>query len=211
MLALGDAVRALKRVGLEADARRLALEALLARVAARGRQLTMQDAHDAPTDGRQRQHLEAFLEMLAAERGAAANTLQAYRRDLDDFLAFLERRAASRSRAPSPPISAPICARCRKRAWRPPRARAGCRRCASCSSSWSAKAIVAEDPAHGLAGPKAGRPLPKTLSVAEVDRLIEAARRRTETTKGPRARARAAPACADRDALRHRPARDASW
>src|SRR5688500_20303029 len=29
--------------------------------------------------------LEAFLEMLAAERGASANTLAAYRRDLDDF------------------------------------------------------------------------------------------------------------------------------
>ena len=40
--------------------------------------------------------------------------------------------------------------------------------------------MIAEDPAQGLAGPKQGRPLPKTLSVAEVDRLIEAARRRTE-------------------------------
>ena len=28
---------------------------------------------------------EAFLEMLAAERGASANTLSAYRRDLEDF------------------------------------------------------------------------------------------------------------------------------
>ena len=28
---------------------------------------------------------ELFLDMLAAERGAAANTLAAYRRDLDDF------------------------------------------------------------------------------------------------------------------------------
>ena len=40
-------------------------------------------------------HLEAFLEMLAAERGAAVNTLQAYRRDLEDFLAFLDARAAT--------------------------------------------------------------------------------------------------------------------
>ena len=30
-----------------------------------------------------------FLDMLAAERGAAANTLSAYRRDLDDYAAFL--------------------------------------------------------------------------------------------------------------------------
>ena len=34
-------------------------------------------------------HLEAFLEMLAAERGAAALTLSAYRTDLRDFAAFL--------------------------------------------------------------------------------------------------------------------------
>ena len=32
----------------------------------------------------------SFLEMLAAERGAARNTLEAYRRDLDGFAAFLQ-------------------------------------------------------------------------------------------------------------------------
>src|SRR5437764_957662 len=32
---------------------------------------------------------ELFLDMLAAERGAAANTLAAYRRDLEDYLAYL--------------------------------------------------------------------------------------------------------------------------
>jgi integrase/recombinase XerD len=37
-------------------------------------------------------HLRNFLEMLAAERGAAGNTLQAYTRDLGDFTSFLERR-----------------------------------------------------------------------------------------------------------------------
>ncbi|MEA2881612.1 MAG: integrase/recombinase XerD, partial [Bradyrhizobium sp.] len=30
-----------------------------------------------------------FLDMLAAEQGAGDNTLQAYRRDLEDFSAFL--------------------------------------------------------------------------------------------------------------------------
>jgi integrase/recombinase XerD len=32
--------------------------------------------------------IEAFLEMMSAERGASANTLEAYRRDLDDAAAF---------------------------------------------------------------------------------------------------------------------------
>ena len=44
------------------------------------------------------QPVEAFLEMLAAERGAAQNTLQAYRRDLEDFLGFLERGRSSLAR-----------------------------------------------------------------------------------------------------------------
>lgn len=29
-------------------------------------------------------YVEAFLEMMSAERGAAANTLQSYERDLED-------------------------------------------------------------------------------------------------------------------------------
>ena len=39
-------------------------------------------------------HTEAFLEMLAAERGAARNTLAAYRADLEDFAAFAGGRPA---------------------------------------------------------------------------------------------------------------------
>ena len=34
-------------------------------------------------------HLEAFLEMMSVERGAAVNTLTSYRNDLEDCLAFL--------------------------------------------------------------------------------------------------------------------------
>src|SRR3954465_12978008 len=34
--------------------------------------------------------IELYLDMLAAERGAARNTLEAYRRDLEDFAAELK-------------------------------------------------------------------------------------------------------------------------
>ena len=34
--------------------------------------------------------LALFLDMQAVERGASANTLEAYRRDLEDFAAFLK-------------------------------------------------------------------------------------------------------------------------
>ena len=40
-----------------------------------------------------RARLNGFLDMLAAERGAARNTLDAYQRDIDDYLEFLGGRA----------------------------------------------------------------------------------------------------------------------
>lgn len=39
--------------------------------------------------------LEAFLEMMSAERGASANTLEAYRRDLEDAASFVRGGLAS--------------------------------------------------------------------------------------------------------------------
>src|SRR5262245_61129395 len=44
-------------------------------------------------------HLRSFLEMMAAERGAAGNTLDAYRRDLQDFVGFIERSSTSLAEA----------------------------------------------------------------------------------------------------------------
>ena len=131
----------------------------------------------------QRQHLEAFLEMLAAERGAAANTLQAYRRDLEDFLTFLERRTKPLAAAAPAEIGAYM--RALSESGLAPASRA--RRLSAIRQLFRflvGEGLIAEDPVLGFAGPKLGRPLPKTLSVAEVDRLIEAARRRTETTRG---------------------------
>lgn len=45
--------------------------------------------------------IEAFLEMLAAERGVSANTLDAYQRDLADFAAFIAAQ-------PGPPAAGPL-------------------------------------------------------------------------------------------------------
>ena len=131
----------------------------------------------------ERRHLNSFLEMLAAERGAAANTLQAYRRDLEDFLAFLDRQAKPLAAAAPAEIGAYL--RALSQSGLAPASRA--RRLSAIRQLFKflvGEGVIAEDPVVGFAGPKQGRPLPKTLSVAEVDRLIEAARRRTETTRG---------------------------
>ena len=121
--------------------------------------------------------------MLAAERGAADNTLQAYRRDLDDFLRFL----ATRNQALPVVIPADISAYLRaiSEGGLAPASRA--RRLSAIRQLFkflATEGLIAEDPAHGLAGPKKARALPKTLSVAEVDRLIETARARIEPARG---------------------------
>ena len=50
--------------------------------------------------------IESFLEMLAAERGAAKNTLDAYRRDLSALEHFLDRRGTILTRAEHTDITA---------------------------------------------------------------------------------------------------------
>jgi integrase/recombinase XerD len=131
----------------------------------------------------ERQHLEAFLAMLAAERGAAGNTLQAYRRDLGDFLDFLGGRG--RFLRDTQPSDIGSYLRGLSEAGLAPASRA--RRLSAVRQFFkflAGEGVIADDPALGLAGPKLARTLPKTLSVAEVDRLIEAARMRTESVKG---------------------------
>src|SRR5262245_50399710 len=116
-------------------------------------------------------HLRSFLEMMAAERGAAGNTLDAYRRDLQDFAGFLERSGGSLAAAEPGDIGAWL--RALSEAGMAPASRA--RRLSAVRQLFkflAAEGVVEEDPALGFAGPKKGQAIPKTLSVAEVDRLI---------------------------------------
>ncbi len=118
--------------------------------------------------------IDAFLEALAAERGAAANTLAAYRRDLEHFAAWLGRRGSGFGAANRAEIEAHLGAL--EAAGLSPASRA--RRLSAIrqlfrfllSEGWRA-----DDPAARIAGPRPGRRLPGTLSVEEVDRLLEAA------------------------------------
>ena len=129
------------------------------------------------------QHIRHFLEMLAAERSAADNTLQAYRRDLDDFASFLGK--AGRGLEQATPAEIVAYMRAAAEGGLAPASRA--RRLSAIRRLFKfliAEGVVTEDPAYGFSGPKRGRALPKTLSVAEVDRLIETARTRIERVQG---------------------------
>ncbi len=119
--------------------------------------------------------IELFLDMLAAERGGASNTLSAYRRDLEDLSAALGAGARNIAKASTDDLRSYIGA-LEKRGFA----------ASSVSRKLSAirqlyRFLLAErrrsdDPSAIIEGPRRGRPLPKVLSIAEVDRLLEKAR-----------------------------------
>ncbi|ACL56140.1 site-specific tyrosine recombinase XerD [Methylobacterium nodulans] len=119
--------------------------------------------------------MQPYLDMLAAERGASANTLAAYRRDLDDYLAHLAAEGLDPAAVEAPMIRAYMAdldARGLK-------ASSAARRL-SCIRGFHrflyAEGYAPTDPTAPVSGPKRGRALPKVLSVAEVDRLLSVAK-----------------------------------
>lgn len=124
-----------------------------------------------------------FLDMLAAERGAAANTLDAYRRDLTDARTFLSTRERSLTSMHPIDISTYLQTLSEQglatasQARRLSALRQFCR-------FLLAEGLIDQDPSFGITGPRKTRALPKVLSVAEVDRLIETARQRCNGTTG---------------------------
>jgi integrase/recombinase XerD len=141
----------------------------------------------AGQDGR---WLGLFLDMLASERGAAANTIEAYRRDLGDYIAFVAGEGGLASAGPA-----------ELRAHLADMAKAGLK------PSTQARRLSAirqlhrflylegyrsDDPSAAVDSPRLSRPLPKVLSIAEVDRLIGTARALADDEKAPKARRLAA-------------------
>ncbi|MFI4947860.1 MAG: site-specific tyrosine recombinase XerD [Alphaproteobacteria bacterium] len=118
--------------------------------------------------------LEAFLEMLAAERGAARLTLAAYRNDLADLAGFLAARGIALENADATALHDYLTAMTTRRL--APRTLA--RRLSALRQFFRflvSDGTRVDDPTSGLDAPRLGRPLPKILSETEVERLIEAA------------------------------------
>lgn len=116
-----------------------------------------------------------FLDMMAAERGAAANTIAAYRRDLSDYAGAL----ATTRRSPADAATDDIRAYLADLAARGFESSSAARRLSSIRQLHKflvTEGLREDDPAAILEGPRRHPPLPKILSVAEVDTLIEAAR-----------------------------------
>ena len=128
---------------------------------------------DAPRSDSQ--WLSSFLDAQAAELGAARNTLLAYGRDLKDFIGWLDRQASTLASAGRDQVEAYL---------------------VFCDAQGLSKATRArrlsavrqlyrfaheegwrdDNPALRIKGPGASQRLPATLSLADVERLLEAAR-----------------------------------
>ncbi|MCF3639438.1 site-specific tyrosine recombinase XerD [Rhizobium sp. TRM95111] len=116
-------------------------------------------------------HIEAFLEMMSAERGAAANTLQSYGRDLDDARSFLGRAGVGMSGANPDDLRAYL----RHLAAAGFKASSQARRLSALRQFYKflyAEGIRPDDPTGVLDAPRKQRSLPKALSVDDVTRLI---------------------------------------
>jgi integrase/recombinase XerD len=117
---------------------------------------------------------EAFIEMLAAERGASKNTEAAYRADLKNLEAFLARRKQKPVTANADALRAYL----KSLDYLGMTPRTVARRLSVMRQFFRfllAERLREDDPASTLDSPRLGRSLPKVLSRVEVDRLIEAA------------------------------------
>ncbi len=125
-----------------------------------------------------------FLDALASERGASANSLEAYRRDLCDYEDHLGEQGTDALKAGAAHVRAYLAARGGEGL-----------SAASIARRLSAvrqfhKHLYAEgrrrdDPTLAIEGPRRARPLPKVLTVDDVDRLIATAREGFDASERP--------------------------
>lgn len=120
-------------------------------------------------------HIESFLEMLVVERGAARNTILAYRRDLQHYAGFLSRRGSAPGQAGSEDVSAYLSGLAADGM----KASTAARKLSALRQFHRflyAEGFADRDATANVDAPRRGRPLPKVLTEAEVDILLEAAR-----------------------------------
>jgi integrase/recombinase XerD len=122
----------------------------------------------------QSRRVEAFLEMLMAERGAARLTLAAYRHDLGDLAGFVAARGQALETADAAILHDYLAAS----ATRQLAPRTVARRLSAMRQFYRfllSEGARRDDPTAGLDAPRLGRPLPKILAESDVERLIAAA------------------------------------
>jgi integrase/recombinase XerD len=124
-----------------------------------------------------------FLDMLAAEQGAGENTLQAYRRDLEDLSGFLGNSRENFGGVQTDRLRDYL----GDLDTRGFKSSSVARRLSAMRHLFRfllSERIRSDDPAAILSGPKRGRGLPKVLSIGDVDRMLTRAK---ELSQAPQA------------------------
>jgi integrase/recombinase XerD len=116
-------------------------------------------------------HIDAFLEMMAAERGASENTLAAYARDLEGWDAALSKSKASLLTCGTGALEA-VLSRWAAAGLAPSTAARKLSALKQFCLFLQMEGLRKDNPAHSLRGPKQGRGLPKVLSHEDIAALF---------------------------------------
>ncbi len=122
-----------------------------------------------------RRLIESFLDMMSAERGAAGNTLEAYRRDLLDFAEHCRRQRSDLAEAAREHVRGFLASLSDAAI----KASSQARKLSALRRFYGflySEGIRTDDPCGAVAAPRLTRPLPKILSAEEALKLVEAAR-----------------------------------
>jgi integrase/recombinase XerD len=118
-------------------------------------------------------HLEAFLEMMSAERGAAAHTLEAYRRDLSDFAVHVRQRGRNLGTTNTEDVRTYITGLSEAGM----KASTQARRLSALRQFHrfiQDEGVREDDPSATVEAPKRTRPLPKVIGEQHMKKLIDA-------------------------------------
>ena len=152
-------------------------------------------ANTAPTaleSTRPGRQMAAYLQHLAVERGMAANTVSAYRRDLGRYAAFLAARGIEAADDVERTVLAAFAQALRDGA--DGGSVLSARSAARCVVAvrglhrfWALEGTARDNPASDLRPPAAGQRLPKAITVAEVGAILESVPAESETGQRDRA------------------------
>jgi integrase/recombinase XerD len=118
--------------------------------------------------------IETFLDMMSAERGAGANTLAAYRRDLVDFSGHLNGKGTDPAKAGREQVRGFLAGLSSSGM----AASTQARKLSALRQFYGflyAEGLRSDDPTQTIAAPRARRPLPKILSGGDLEAMLETA------------------------------------
>ena len=119
------------------------------------------------------EHLDSFLVYLTVNRGLSKNTIESYSRDISSLLGFLEKEGISSPEAVSENEIAAYLKQLRKKRLS---VRTMARYIVSLRQFFRfllTEKVITEDPLRNTASPRPAKTLPHTLSLGEVEKLLQ--------------------------------------